>query len=134
MKHFGLAVALACMMTGSAWVYADQANTYVPRSERESNSVMTFKGSSKGLVIIDHESGEVTRYTTKRQKALHRMTPEAEASARSAWESRQEAAAEYESELEDEENGSDDSSAESEESASAADSSDGNANNDSDDE
>jgi hypothetical protein len=100
MKSMGLAIALVCAM--SAFTFADAQNggenSYVPRSERESDSVMTFKGSGKGLVIINHETGEVTRYTTKRQKAIHRMSPEAEASARSAWESRQEVVAEFEEE------------------------------------
>lgn len=96
MKHVVLAVALACLFSGFAQVHAQDSGekTYVPRSERNSDSTFTFRGSSKGLVIIDHETGEVTRYTTKRQKALHRMSPEAEESARTAWENRQEAAAE----------------------------------------
>lgn len=122
MKHIGLAIALACLMSSFAWVNAQESeeDTYVPRSERDSSSTFTFKGSSKGLVIIDHETGEVTRYTTKRQKALHRLTPEAEENAREAWENRQAAAADYEaqmeaeSEAEPEESGSDNASESSE--------------------
>ena len=105
MKHVGLAVALACLFSGFTWVSAQESEpaTYVPRSERDSDSVFTFKGSGKGLVIIDHQTGEITRYTTKRQQSLHRMSPEAEASARAAWESRQESAAEAEAQMREEE-------------------------------
>lgn len=98
MRYFGMAIALACVFSGFGYVEAQESegDTYIPRSERDTESAFTFKGSSKGLVIIDHQTGDVTRYTTKRQKSLHRMTPEAEASARSAWQTRQEAAAEIE--------------------------------------
>ncbi len=106
MRHLGLALALACAITTISWADNHAASeesegetVYVPRSERDTQSVLTFKGSGKGLVIIDHKTGEVTRYTTKRQKALHALTPEAQENARVAWERRQEEAAEYDARI-----------------------------------
>lgn len=100
MKQLGLAIGLACgFFAFAAGAQEADESVYVPRAERDSSAVLTFKGSGKGLVIINHETGEITRYTTKRQKAIHRMSPDAEESAREAWESRKQATEEYEEQI-----------------------------------
>ena len=99
MKHMGLAIALAVVGVASAWAETDSsaaAKTYVPRADRNDGSVLVFKGSGKGLIIKDNRTGEELRYTTKKQKQLHRLNPEAEASAKASWDSKQAEAADYE--------------------------------------
>lgn len=68
------------------------SDEYVPRTERDTDAVMTFVGNKRGLKIVDHRTGETTYYSSRPETTLHRLSPEVQEREEAARQKRKEAA------------------------------------------